>query len=308
MRLPPSPSHVLNFGRVSFPLPPPWQDNARRPCASATSILHLWKRSRCLPGGLPQRQHPHGDAALHAHHATGKLVLAGKRKNTMSRRLERAPWQLPLYLLFGLRSVLCCILLMVPSGTWRITTTWCSSQCATRGTSPPPCLLWACFIAPSAGKNTVQTVLGDAAHYPGPLSDGAPLVFVLSVQCGSLQAEEDASNGNGTSEAQRERARVRRWNFMRMVAYSSLLSLFYHLNQGSDVCCYSVWMTVNRKQLMCVLLEGPPELCCSDQISMDRIFKLNTPQELNLLRTIFNWCNISGWNQEEGVETHSENL
>lgn len=78
--LAPSRSHLLNFGRISFPLPPPWQDNARRPCASATSILHLWKRSRCLPGGLPQRQHPNGDAALHAHHATGKLVLSGKPK------------------------------------------------------------------------------------------------------------------------------------------------------------------------------------------------------------------------------------
>lgn len=73
-------SFILDFGRLSFPLPPPWTGNAGRSCTSATSVCHLWKCSRCLPGGLPQRQHPDGDAALHAHHGAGKLVLAGKSK------------------------------------------------------------------------------------------------------------------------------------------------------------------------------------------------------------------------------------
>lgn len=69
---------VSCYCRIPFPLPPPWQEHAGRPCASAAALCHFWGGSCCLPGGLPQREHHSGASALYTHTPTGKLVLAGR--------------------------------------------------------------------------------------------------------------------------------------------------------------------------------------------------------------------------------------
>lgn len=64
--------------RISFSLPPPWQEHAGCPCASAPSVRGLWRDSCCLSGDLSPRQHHSGAAAVHTNGGSGDLVLGGK--------------------------------------------------------------------------------------------------------------------------------------------------------------------------------------------------------------------------------------
>lgn len=127
---------------------------------------------------------------------------------------------------------------MALSGTLKITAIWCSSPCVTRGTSPSPCLLWACSIAPSAGKNLLHTI----PH---------ALFFVMlsciknnshtTVVCGALCVVWFAHVWRGLLRW--------RWDFwspgkgiqsQRMRCFEELCcthSLKSYLNQGHDVCC-----------------------------------------------------------------------
>uniref|UniRef100_A0A3Q2FY29 Transmembrane protein 45a n=1 Tax=Cyprinodon variegatus TaxID=28743 RepID=A0A3Q2FY29_CYPVA len=129
---------------VPLPLPPPWSSHAGRPCASAAPLRCLWRGSCCVPGGLPQREHHSGAAALHPHTPAGELVLGDWLRAVPSQRLQVGHGR-PQH-----HDVYYHVLFLAPR--------LCHASCR--------CAVLYCQL------------------------------------CGSLQAEEDTSNGNGTSEAQ----------------------------------------------------------------------------------------------------------